>query len=98
MSRYGFICHYCTPVEQLQLFERGRIVSLQEAGWTYRHIAKHVGWCAAASSSGLWNIPTPVDPVLDGRVVQTDVKIDVLCKQPEQHLVKKSGHMLQLLC
>ena len=25
-------------------------------------------WCVAALSSGLWNIPTPVDQVLDGRV------------------------------
>ena len=24
-------------------------------------------WCVAAFSSGLWNIPTPVDKVLDGR-------------------------------
>ena len=32
-----------TPVEQLQTFERGRIVGLREAGWTYRRIAAHVG-------------------------------------------------------
>ena len=30
-------------VEQLQPFERGCIVGLQEAGWTYRLIAAHVG-------------------------------------------------------
>ena len=29
----------CTPVEQLQSFEWGRIVNLREAGWTYRRIA-----------------------------------------------------------
>ena len=32
-----------TPVEELQLFEWGRIISLREAGWTYRRIAAHVG-------------------------------------------------------
>ena len=32
-----------TPVEQLQPFERGRIVGLREAGWTYRRIAVHLG-------------------------------------------------------
>ena len=32
-----------TPVEQFQPFERGRIVGLREAGWTYRRIAAHVG-------------------------------------------------------
>lgn len=31
------------PVEQLQPFERGHIVGLREAGWTYRRIAAHVG-------------------------------------------------------
>ena len=58
-------------------------------------------WCVAAFSSGLWNILIPVDQVLDGRVVQTHVKIEVLCKQkwpPEQNPGKKSGHMLHLQC
>ena len=32
-----------TPVEQLQPFERGRIVVLREAGCTYRRIAAHEG-------------------------------------------------------
>ena len=32
-----------SPVEQLQPFERGRTVTLQERGWTYRQIAVHVG-------------------------------------------------------
>ena len=53
-------------------------------------------WCVAALSSGLWNIPTPVDQVLDGCVIQTHVKIDALCEQrwpPEQHPGKKSGHV-----
>ena len=31
-----------TSVDHLQPFERGRIVGLLEAGWTYRRIAKHV--------------------------------------------------------
>ena len=58
-------------------------------------------WCVAAFSSGLWNIPTPVDQVLDGRVIQTHVKIDAFCEQrwpTKQYLGKKSGHMLHLLC
>ena len=53
-----------------------------------------------AFSSGLRNIPTPVDQVLDGRIVQMHVKIDALCKQwwlPEQHPGKKSMHMLHML-
>ena len=33
-----------TPVEQLQQFERGRIVGNKEAGWTHRRIAAHVGY------------------------------------------------------
>ena len=47
------------------------------------------------------NIPTPVDQVLDGRVVQMHINIDALCEQrwpPEQHPGKKSGHMLHLMC
>ena len=58
-------------------------------------------WYVAAFSSDLCNIPTPVDPVLDGRVVQTHVKIDSLCVQRwprEQHPGKKSRHILHLLC
>ena len=31
----------CTPVEELQPFERGRIVGLREAGWTNRQLAAH---------------------------------------------------------
>ena len=37
-------------------------------------------WCVAAFSSGLWNIPTPVNQILDGRVVQTYVKIDAFVR------------------
>ena len=37
-------------------------------------------WCIAAFSSGLWNIPTPVDQVLDDRLVQTRVKIDIIVR------------------
>ena len=33
-------------------------------------------WCVAAFSSGLWNIPTPVDQVLDGHIVQTHVRVE----------------------
>ena len=45
-------------------------------------------WCVDAFNTGLWNIPTPVDQVLHGRVIQTHVKIDTLFEQwwpPEQH-------------
>ena len=38
-------------------------------------------WCVVAFSSDLWNIPTLVDQVLDGRVIQAHVKIDALCEQ-----------------
>ena len=34
--------------------------------------------CVAAFSTGLLNIPTPVDQDLDGREVQTHIKIDAL--------------------
>ena len=63
--------------------------------------AQCIGWCVAAFRSGLWNIPTLIDQVLDGHVVQTHVKIDTLCEQwwpPEQHPGKKSRHTLHLLC
>ena len=58
-------------------------------------------WCIAAFNSGLWNIATPIEQVLDGRVVQTHVKINALCKQrwpSQQHPRKNSGHVLHLLC
>ena len=63
----------CTPVEQLQPFERGRIVGMREVGWTYRRIAAHVGHNVSVAcrcfQQSLWNIPTSADQVLDGRVV-----------------------------
>ena len=34
---------YTVPVEQLQPFEQGCIVGMEEAGWTYWWIAAHVG-------------------------------------------------------
>ena len=58
-------------------------------------------WCVAAFSSGMCNIPTTVDQVLDGPVIQKHVKIDALCKQrwpPEQHPGNKCGHIFHLLC
>ena len=51
-------------------------------------------WSVTDFSSSLWNIPAPVDQVLDDRVVQIYVKIDALCEQewpPEQQPGKKSG-------
>ena len=38
-------------------------------------------WCVSSFSSDLWNIHTPIDYVLDGRVVQTHSKIDSFCEQ-----------------
>ena len=94
-----------TPVEQLQPFERGRIVDLREAGWHIDRLLHMVGtvyrWCVVAFSSGLWNIPTPMNQVLDGHLVQMHVTIDALWKRgwpPEQHPEKISGHVLHLLC
>ena len=62
-------------------FEPGRIVGLRAAGWTYSRIVAQVGHnlCVAAFSSSLWNILTSVDQVLNGRIVQTHVKIDAFC-------------------
>ena len=70
-------------VEQLQPFERGRIVGLRETGWTYRRIAAHVGQnvLVVCRCSGLWNILTPTDQVLDGRVVQKHFKFIALREQ-----------------
>ena len=89
-----------TPVEQLQpLYACGKLDGhigrlLHMLGTVYR-------WCVAVFISSLWNIPTPVNQVLDARIVQTCVKIDALCEQrwpPKQHPGTKSGHMLHLLC
>ena len=67
-------------VEQLQPFERDLIVGLWEARWTYQWIAAHVGRnisvVCRCFQQCLCNIPTPVDQVLDGRVVQMHVKIE----------------------
>ena len=83
------------PVEQLQPTERDRIVCLQEAGWHIDGLLHMLGtmylWCVAALSSSLWNIPTPVDQDLDGRVVQAHVKIAALREQrwpPKQHPIR----------
>ena len=74
----------CTTVEQLQPFERSRTVGLREAGWTNGRLLHMLGtiyrWCVAAFGSDLWNIPTPTDQVLDGRVIPSQVKIDVSCE------------------
>ena len=43
-------------------------------------------YAPAAFSSGLWNIPTPIDQVLDGHVVQTHVEIDRML-----HLLYQQG-------
>ena len=76
-----------TPVEQLQPFERGRIVDLWEAGWTYRRITAHVGhnvsvvcrcleqWSVEHSHArrpgSVW--PYGTDAHKDGRIVQAAV-------------------------
>ena len=85
--------------------EQGRIVGLREAGRHIDGLLHMLGtmyrWCVVAFSSVLWNTPSFVDQVPGGRIVQTHVKIDVLCEQRwplEQHSGKISGHMLHLLC
>ena len=70
-----------TPVQQLQPFERGRIVGLWETGWTYRLIAADVRHNVSLLQQCLWDIPTPVDQVLDSHVVQMHMKINILCEQ-----------------
>ena len=93
-----------TPVEQLQPFEGARIVGCRKLdGYIDEslHMLRTIyPWCVASFSRGLWNITTHIEQVLDGRVVQTHVKIEALCEQRwpnEQHPGKKSGHMLHLL-
>ena len=44
-------------------------------------LGKMYQWCVGNFSNSLWNIPTPVDYVLDGLVIQTHVKIDALYEQ-----------------
>ena len=51
-------------------------------------------WCVAAFCSGLWDIPTPVDQILDSHIVWTHEQWWL----PEQNPGKKSGHILHLLC
>ena len=83
---------YCRPA--------GNLTDISTDCCTYRAQCK-LSVMVAAFSSGLWNIHTPIDHILGGRIVQTHVKIDALCKQrwlPEQHPGKKSGHMLHQLC
>ena len=56
-----------TPVEQLQPFER-------ETGWTYQRIAAHVGHNVSMACRFFqqWSVKhTPVDQVLDGRLVHS---------------------------
>ena len=58
-------------------------------------------WCVTSLSSGLWNIPTPVNQVQDSHVEQIHVKIDACASsdgRPNSIQEKKSGHTLHLLC
>ena len=61
------------------------------------HFGYNVSVWVVAFSSGLWKISTSVDQVLNGRVLQTHVKIDAMCKQRWTQPGKKYGHMLHLL-
>ena len=51
-----------TPVAQLQLFERGRIIGLQKLDGHIDELLHMMGimyrWCVVSISSGLWNILT----------------------------------------
>ena len=89
-----------TPAELHQPFEQGALYACTKLDGHIDGLLHILGtmyrWCVAAFSSGLWNTPIPVDQVLDGRVVQTHVKIDALCEQrwpPEHYPGKKSGHL-----
>ena len=95
----------CTPIKQLQPFQGVALQAFNMLNGYTDGMLHMLGimyrWCVAAFSSDLWNIPTQVDQVMDGRVAQTNVNIDALCQQiwpPEQHEGKKSEHMLHLLC
>ena len=67
-----------TPVEQLQPFERGRIVGLRETGWTNRWtnrwIAAHVGHNVSVMCRCFqhWSVEhsRSLDQVPEGRIVQ----------------------------
>ena len=89
------------PVVAIRSFERAHIVGLRESGLTYRRTAARVGHNVSVVCrffrAGLWNLPTPVDQLLDGRVVKAQVKIDKLCEQQWPHPGTKSGHMLYVL-
>ena len=62
------------------------------------HVGHNVSVACCTFNSGLWNIPSLIDQVLDSHVVHMHVKIDAMCKQQWSHSEKKSGHMLHLLC
>ena len=61
------------PIEQLQPFERGRILCLRETGWTYQRIAAHVGHNVSVICRCFqqWSVEHSHTrrQVLDGRVV-----------------------------
>ena len=71
------------PCPQVHPLKRGRIIGLRETGLICRRIAAHIRHNVSAFSSGLWNIPTLLDQVLDDRVLQTHVKIEELSEQRE---------------
>ena len=54
-------------------------------------------WCVAAFSSDLWNIPTPVDQILDGHIVWMHVKI-MNCASSSGHLNNIQGRNLGTCC
>ena len=87
-----------TPVFAIWAFEQGCIVGLGSWMDISMDYCTMYQWCVAAVSSGLWNIPTPVDQVLDDCIAQMHVKINTLCKQKWLYSGKKSRHMLYLLC
>ena len=87
--------------EQLLPSERCHIVGLQKLHGHSDRLLHMLGtmfwWCVATFSSGLWNIPTPVNQVL----IKMHIRIYTLCVQQwphKKHPGKKSGHMLHLLC
>lgn len=63
---------------QLEQFKRGWIVDILEFGLSSRKIYCVCRRCFDVSNSGQMNIPTPVDQVLDGRILQTYTEINAL--------------------
>ena len=88
-----------TPVEQLQTSERGRIVGLQDVGWTYQRIAAHVRGNVSVVCRCLeqWSVEhSHIRRTGSGRMRNTDVNQDRILRAavaPEEHPGMKPGNL-----